>query len=148
MSAEIVNPSNKEDSFLSFDQALTNNKNGDTDKNLLQKIPDISDLKLPDGIKADEELPSKPKKAVVSDVVSLNTSDASNKDPQNTSEQNIALSLPTTDNKSTTNNKALAVDDNAIPNTSAENANSKNNIPLSTTGNLSEPKTDKYHPKM
>ena len=171
------------------DNALINNKNQPTDKNSLQKIPDIADLKLPDGVKPDEELPAKPKvaasdnsasnsqllteketknnisdlklpdgikpdeelpskpKAVVSDVVSLNTSDASNKDPQNTSEQNIALSLPTTDNKSATNNKALAVDNNAIPNTSAENANSKNNTPLSTTGNLSEPKTDKVPPE-
>ncbi len=232
LSAKNLSAITKDVSTLSFDQALTNNKSGDADKNLLQKIPDISDLKLPDGIKPDEELPSKPKavvsdntspnsqlltekdaknnisdlklpdgikpdeelpskpkavvsdntspnsqlltekdaknnisdlklpdgikpdeelpskpKAVVSDVVSLNTSDASNKDPQNTSEQNIALSLPTTDNKSATNNKALAVDDNAIPNTSAENANSKNNTPLSTTGNLSEPKTDKVPPE-
>ena len=146
LSAKNLSAITKDVSTLSFDQALTNNKSGDADKNLLQKIPDISDLKLPDGIKPDEELPSKPK-AVVSDVVSLNTSDASNKDPQNTSEQNIALSLPTTDNKSATNNKALAVDDNAIPNTSAENANSKNNTPLSTTENLSEPKTDKVPPE-
>ncbi len=146
LSAKNLPAITKDVSTLSFDQGLTNNKSGDADKNLLQKIPDISDLKLPDGIKPDEELPSKPK-AVINDVVSLNTSAASNKDPQNTSEQNIALSLPTTDNKSATNNKALAVDNNPIPNTSAENANSKNNTPSSTTGNLSEPKTDKVPPE-
>ena len=45
------------------DNVLINNKNQSTDKSSLQKVPDISDLKLPDGIKPDEELPTKPEVA-------------------------------------------------------------------------------------
>lgn len=124
------------------DNVLINNKNQSTDKSSLQKVPDISDLKLPDGIKPDEELPSK-SEAIANKTSPLNASEASDTISKNTPVQNITLSLPATDDKSVNNNKALTVDTPPIPDTPAKNANSKNNPPLPVTGNLLEPKTDK-----
>ena len=124
------------------DNVLINNKNQSTDKSSLQKVPDISDLQLPDGIKPDEELPSK-SEAIANKTSPLNASEASDTISKNTPVQNITLSLPATDDKSANNNKALTVDTPSIPDTPAKNANSKNNPPLPATGNLLEPKTDK-----
>ena len=124
------------------DNVLINNKNQSTDKSSLQKVPDISDLKLPDGIKPDEELPTKPE-AIANKTSPLNASEASDTISKNTPVQNITLSLPATDDKSANNNKALTVDTPPIPDTPAKNANSKNNPPLPATENLLEPKTDK-----
>ena len=171
------------------DNVLINNKNQSTDKSSLQKVPDISDLKLPDGIKLDEELPTKPEvatsnnsapnipplsgegikketkpdisdlklpdgikpdeelpskpEAIANKTSPLNASEASDTTSKNTPVQNITLSVPTTDDKSANNNKALTVNTPPIPDTPAKNANSKNNPPLPATGNLLEPKTDK-----
>ena len=124
------------------DNVLINNKNQSTDKSSLQKVPDISDLKLPDGIKPDEELPTKPE-AIANKTSPLNASEASDTISKNTPVQNITLSLPATDDKSANNNKALTVNTPPIPDTPAKNANSKNNPPLPATENLLEPKTDK-----
>ena len=124
------------------DNVLINNKNQSTDKSSLQKVPDISDLKLPDGIKPDDELPTKPE-AIANKTSPLNASEASDTTSKNTPVQNITLSVPTTDDKSANNNKALTVNTPPIPDTPAKNANSKNNPPLPATGNLLEPKTDK-----
>ena len=171
------------------DNVLINNKNQSTDKSSLQKVPDISDLQLPDGIKPDEELPTKPEvatsnnsapnipplsgegikketqtdtsdlqlpdgikpddelptkpEAIANKTSPLNASEASDTISKNTPVQNITLSVPTTDDKSANNNKALTVNTPPIPDTPAKNANSKNNPPLPATGNLLEPKTDK-----
>ena len=103
---------------------------------------DTSDLQLPDGIKPDDELPTKPE-AIANKTSPLNASEASDTTSKNTPVQNITLSVPTTDDKSANNNKALTVNTPPIPDTPAKNANSKNNPPLPATGNLLEPKTDK-----
>jgi hypothetical protein len=124
------------------DNVLINNKNQSTDKSSLQKVPDISDLQLPDGIKPDEELPGK-SEAIANKTSPLNASEASDTISKNTPVQNITLSLPATDDKSVNNNKALTVDTPPIPDTPAKNANSKNNPPLPATENLLESKTDK-----
>ena len=103
---------------------------------------DTSDLQLPDGVKPDDELPTKPE-AIANKTSPLNASEASDTTSKNTPVQNITLSVPTTDDKSANNNKALTVNTPPIPDTPAKNANSKNNPPLPATGNLLEPKTDK-----
>ena len=170
--------------------ALISNKN--SDKNSLQKIPDISELKLPDGVKPDEELPNKPdittnnnnnstannqalsgeeiKKETKTDISGLklpdgvkpdeelpNKSDVKAKDDtsftpskstekksQNELEQNITLSLPATDSKTASDTQVSTADTSTLtPDTPPGNSNSKNSLPISTTGNLSTPHSDK-----
>jgi len=121
--------------------ALISNEN--SDKNLLQKIPDISELKLPDGIKPDEELPNK-SDVKAEDNTSFTPSKSTEKKSQNELEQNITLSLPTTDSKSASDTQVSKADTSTLTtDTSPENSNSKNSLPISTTGNLSTPHSDK-----
>lgn len=103
---------------------------------------DTSDLQLPDGIKPDDELPAKPE-AIANKTSPLNPSEAPDTKSKNTPGKNITLSLPATDAKSTNNNNASTADTPPLTDTAAKNANSKNSQPLPTTGNFSEPKTDK-----
>ncbi|MCP5378377.1 MAG: ankyrin repeat domain-containing protein [Rickettsiaceae bacterium] len=104
---------------------------------------DISELKLPDGVKPDEELPNKPD-VKAKDNTSFTPSKSTEKKSQNELEQNITLSLPTTDSKSASDTQVSKADTSTLtPDTPPENSNSKNSLPISTTGNLSTPPNDK-----
>jgi ankyrin repeat protein len=104
---------------------------------------DISGLKLPDGVKPDEELPNK-SDGKAKDNTSFTPSKSTEKKSQNELEQNITLSLPATDSKSASDTQVSTADTSTLtPDTPPENSNSKNSLPISTTGNLSTPHTDK-----